>query len=228
MTGVSDVRKTGEATLSGSNMTLTKLPRSEFIRDGADGNSPCAEEPDEGESLTSGSGSRLDNTLCTACPLTVQITHPAHPLRGRSLPVRRVFREGGESHYVVEWPDGNPQRIPLAWTDQAQVGSAMAGARFSPHQLLTLRQWLEGRCSRAAVDKDEEANRMAPEKAPDISGGHDHESASDLCPPTSGVAEPAPVVPATTAGLVGTVGASPLAEPTSRSARDRRLPGRLP
>ena len=55
MTGVLDVLKAGENTLSHSNMTLTKLPRSMLVRGGADDNSPCAEEPCEGERLMHGS-----------------------------------------------------------------------------------------------------------------------------------------------------------------------------
>lgn len=43
------------------------------------------------------------------------VTHPGHPLVGRSLPVARRYRERGERLWVIELPDGSRQYIPAAW-----------------------------------------------------------------------------------------------------------------
>jgi hypothetical protein len=50
----------------------------------------------------------------------VTIVLPAHPLRGRPLPLVRLVRvREGEGYADVEHPDGGPFRVPLGWTDRA-------------------------------------------------------------------------------------------------------------
>jgi hypothetical protein len=50
----------------------------------------------------------------------VTIVLPAHPLRGRPLPLVRLVRMRESEGYVdIEHPDGGPFRVPLGWTDRA-------------------------------------------------------------------------------------------------------------
>ncbi len=111
----------------------------------------------------------MENTPCNKCPATVQITHPAHPLRGQRLTVRRVLQEGGTDYLFVEWPDnGQVRRIPQAWTDQAITEPAMPGARFTLPQLRAVRQWLDVHLPEAL---DKTVERVSLEKKHTISGG---------------------------------------------------------
>ena len=73
----------------------------------------------------------------------MEITHPAHPLRGQRLPVRRRLQEGGESYLLVEWPGGQVRRIPLSWTELAAEVGCTSGAKFKPAQLRAIRARLD-------------------------------------------------------------------------------------
>ncbi len=84
------------------------------------------------------------NTPCNTHPERVKIVHPAHPLCGQQVTVQRVLREGQKHYLLVKWPDnGQVCRIPQAWTDQAITVPATSGARFTPQQLSTVRQWVD-------------------------------------------------------------------------------------
>ncbi|WP_368773761.1 DUF5372 family protein [Corallococcus aberystwythensis] len=45
------------------------------------------------------------------------ITHPLHPLAGRSLPLIERLRYLGRSCVVVRFPDGRLAKVPEEWTD---------------------------------------------------------------------------------------------------------------
>jgi hypothetical protein len=157
---------------------------------------PYPEEPREGKALTRGSGTRVVNTPCNTYPATVQITHSAHPLCGQWVTVRSVLQEGQEYYLLVEWPDnGQVRRIPQAWTDQAVVEPATPGARFTPQQLRTLRQWLD---ARLPVALDKEAERVSPEKQCTISGGDPYASEARPDPAAGSLASSLPTPTATT------------------------------
>jgi len=118
-------------------------------------------------------GSRSVNTLYnpTGGAREVEIIHPAHPLRGQRLPVRRRYQEGGESYVMVEWPGGQVRRIPLSWTELgAEIGST-PGAKFSPSQLRAIRAQLD----QLTQVKNETGDGVVSGEATIASGGDDHE-----------------------------------------------------
>ena len=135
------------------------------------------------------------------------ITHPVHPLRGRHVSVRQALREGNDLSYLVDCPDGQAQRIPRAWTDQAIVEPATAGARFTPRQLLTLRRWLDDRFRKALLDESEEIE--SPGRKENLSGGDD-EHEQDLCRAAEALVGSAADSAATTVGHTGEVDAAML------------------
>ena len=49
------------------------------------------------------------------------MTHPFHPLRGRSLRVVARKWLWGEERITVELPDGTYRSLPLGWTDGASA-----------------------------------------------------------------------------------------------------------
>ena len=50
---------------------------------------------------------------------TVVITHPGHPLRGRTVAVLHYRPKGRSPSVLVEMPDQTAQALPLSWTDRA-------------------------------------------------------------------------------------------------------------
>ena len=138
----------------------------------------------------------------------MHITHPVHPLRGRYVSVRQALREGSDLYYLVECPDGQAQRIPRAWTDQAIVEPATPGARFTPRQLLTLRRWLDDHLRKALLDETEEIE--SPGREENLSGGDDDEREQDLFQPAEALVNSAANSAATTPDHAGEVGAAML------------------
>ena len=59
----------------------------------------------------------------------VVITHPCHPLVGRSLPVLHYRPRGPTPTVVAEFPDGSAQVLPLSWTDRGAPSAPEATAR---------------------------------------------------------------------------------------------------
>jgi Family of unknown function (DUF5372) len=53
----------------------------------------------------------------TPVPVTVTITRPRHPLRGRSLRVLGGMRRHGAMELLLELPDGTKALVPAAWTN---------------------------------------------------------------------------------------------------------------
>jgi hypothetical protein len=47
----------------------------------------------------------------------VRITHPFHPLHGRSFPLLYRGHSGEERWVIVQRPDGSVLRLPIEWTD---------------------------------------------------------------------------------------------------------------
>ncbi|MCP4285393.1 MAG: hypothetical protein GY792_13210 [Gammaproteobacteria bacterium] len=132
------------------------------------------------------------NTLYNTLPEKVKIIHPAHPLCGQQVPVRRVLREGRKHYLIIQWPDnGQVVRIPQAWTDQAMPVPATPGARFTPQQLSAVRQWVD---THQPVTLDKEVERGSLEEKLIPSGGHTHEnqvrSGSATAPLASAVPSP--------------------------------------
>ena len=73
---------------------------------------------------------------------TVDITHPGHPLSGKSLAVLHYRPKGRLPSILVEMPDGTAQCLPVSWTDRARPDPhrtvTMVGARLSGLALLEL------------------------------------------------------------------------------------------
>lgn len=138
----------------------------------------------------------------------MRITHPVHPLRGRCVSVRQALREGSDLYYLVECPDGQAQRIPRAWTDQAVVEPATPGARFTPRQLLTLRRWLDDHFRKVLLDKPKEIE--SPGREVNLPGGDDDECEQDLCQSAEALVSSATESTATTPNSTGKVGTAML------------------
>lgn len=162
------------------------------------------------ETGTHGSGSGFVNTLCNTCPTTVRITHPVHPLHDQYVSVRQTLREGNDQYYLVEGPDGQGQRIPRAWTDQVVIEPATPGARFTPHQLVTLRRWVDDHLWSASLDKERE---IVPFEENSL-GGNDNEPEHTLYQSRDSVAVPVAAPAEATTCSTGKVGATALEDLT--------------
>jgi hypothetical protein len=77
----------------------------------------------------------------------VQITHPCHPLNGRSLAVLHFRSRSQDPHVLIELPDGCGQAVPISWTDRAVPSihnqCKIEGLRLSPFALLEAAEWLQ-------------------------------------------------------------------------------------
>jgi hypothetical protein len=58
----------------------------------------------------------------------VVITHPGHPLSGRTVTVLHYRAKGPSPTVLVELPDQTAQVLPLSWTDRASP---------DPHRVVT-------------------------------------------------------------------------------------------
>jgi hypothetical protein len=99
----------------------------------------------------------------------VTIVLPAHPLRGKPLPLVRLVRvREGEGYVDVEHPDGAPFRVPLGWTDRAApwVVSQIDGrdVRLSVTGLQLLAMAVEAALGVKHDDADKSANTR-PQRA---------------------------------------------------------------
>jgi hypothetical protein len=54
----------------------------------------------------------------------VRVVAGEHPLSGRALPARRVYRRFGRLWLVVELPDGGETSVEVAHTDMLAVAAA--------------------------------------------------------------------------------------------------------
>jgi hypothetical protein len=75
---------------------------------------------------------------------SVQITHPAHPLKGQILTVLPMV--GGKldsTQILVALPNGEQQLIPTEWTDLENPPRTLPGALFLIERLVLLRQRLD-------------------------------------------------------------------------------------
>ena len=104
----------------------------------------------------------------------VRITHPAHPLRGRSFPVVQRQRRGQNTELVkIQLEDGERRLIPLDWTDQAPPVVTLPGARFLIANLISLRQRLD-----LLLQASEKSDIIPPRNDTQIEGGTDEDSES--------------------------------------------------
>ena len=96
--------------------------------------------------------SRIHNTGQTAYLRkvhgeTVHITHPCHPLNGRSVEVLHFRSRSQHPHVLIELPDGCSQAVPISWTDRAVPNihnqCKLEGLRLSPFALLEVAEWLQ-------------------------------------------------------------------------------------
>ncbi len=78
---------------------------------------------------------------------TVHITHPCHPLHGRSVEVLHFRSRSQHPHVLIELPDGCSQAVPISWTDRAVPNihhqCKLEGLRLSPFALLEAAEWLQ-------------------------------------------------------------------------------------
>ena len=78
---------------------------------------------------------------------TVVITHPGHPLRGRTVAVLHYRPKGRSPSVLVEMADQTAQALPLSWTDRASPDphrvASSPGMRLSGLALLDLVRLLE-------------------------------------------------------------------------------------
>lgn len=90
-------------------------------------------------------GSNIPNALSKRdSKTTVQITHPAHPLKGQILTVLPMV--GGKldsTQILVSLPNGEQQLIPTEWTDLVDPSRSLPGALFLFERLVILRQHLD-------------------------------------------------------------------------------------
>ena len=96
--------------------------------------------------------SKIHNTgqtayLRTVHGETVTITHPCHPLNGRSVEVLHFRSRSQHPHVLIELPNGCSQAIPISWTDRAVPNihnqCKLEGLRLSPFALLEVAEWLQ-------------------------------------------------------------------------------------
>ena len=164
----------------------------------------------------SGSGSRVVNAPCNTYPATVQITHPAHPLRGQMVSVQRVLHQPAGIEFLIEWPDGQAGCIPLGWTDQTNNEPVTPGAKFKLKQLTILRRWLDSHLRPSRLDKQSEI--VSPERKDNFSGGNDDETKLVFAPRSDCVGSTNTATTATTCGAAGDLGPAILEGAASQSA----------
>jgi len=149
------------------------------------------------------------NKLCNTNPATVRITHATHPLCGQCVSIQQTIQRKDELHFLIERPGGQVQLIPISWTDQAVVEPSAPGARFTPHQLITLRRWLDGHLQSNSLDKSEHVvspkRKSRPfrvkESEATLLGGNDDELEQSISSqPTGPLARPTTRATATSAG----------------------------
>ena len=154
--------------------------------------------------MSGGSGSRTGNALCNTCPATVQITHPAHPLHGQSVSVRRTLQQREGVVFLVEGSDGQVICIPLDWTDQASSELGMPGSKFTVKQLTMMRRWLDSH--RGTVGLDRQLEIISLEGKDHFAGGNDDTTAFVPASPIDGVGSVNAAAATTTFGTAGNVG----------------------
>src|SRR3990172_5296484 len=113
-------------------------------------------------------GRTTANAPSTSKSLTVQITHPTHPLCGQHFSVVPLF--GGKpdpTQILIALPNGEQRLIPSAWTNQVTQPSYPPGVCFLPERLLALRHRLDCLLERVS----EQAILMANDIARDEPGG---------------------------------------------------------
>ena len=75
-------------------------------------------------------------------PRRLRVTHPFHPLRGRSFQIVTYRRNWGDKRVYVRGPGGRLLSLPVAWTDigesSAFVVVAAGRAVFGFEELLEL------------------------------------------------------------------------------------------
>ena len=70
----------------------------------------------------------------------LSITHPTHPLRGKSYEVIPEVNSKHPELVKIRLLSGEQRIIPLSWTDKASPIIASPGGYFLPANLVTLRQ----------------------------------------------------------------------------------------
>ena len=164
----------------------------------------------------SGSGSRVGNAPCNTCTAMVQITHPAHPLRGQSVPVLRTLQQKKGIEFLIEWPDGQVSCIPQNWTDQVNSVPVTPGSKFTVDQLTLIQRWLDDHLRKVGLDRRSEI--ISPEKKHNSAGGNDGESKPGLSSPTDCMGRANASAATTTCGTTGKIGTEVLEDAGAQSA----------
>jgi hypothetical protein len=119
-------------------------------------------------------GSHTQDTPLKAHSTFVQITHPAHPLRGRSFPVvRQQVKEANTLFIEILVADDDRRWVPADWTNQQPPVVAVPHARFVPMQLIALRHSLD-----ALLQTAEKGDILAPTTNPPYGRRSDENPAS--------------------------------------------------
>jgi hypothetical protein len=118
------------------------------------------------------------NTLSKRSPISVEITHPTHPLRGQTFAISPFLGGKPDSDSVlIELPNGDRQLIPLTWTNLHPQTEYPPQTCFLPDCLVKLRQRLDELIHR---QEEEQVTLMATELDRGEPGGSHGESQTDL------------------------------------------------
>ena len=82
------------------------------------------------------------------------MTHPFHPLAGRSVEVLYSMRRGDTRMFVVDTGSGARMTVPVEWTDR---GPAPQSARLAQESLIELRALVDALMRRCAPDGGDES-----------------------------------------------------------------------
>jgi len=138
-------------------------------------------------------GSNKPNTLSKRdSKATVQITHPAHPLKGQVLAILPMV--GGKldaNQVLVALPNGEQQLIPTEWTDLVDQPRSLPGALFLFEHLAVLRQRLDcllGKTVNQAIltisepELDRRGGSYVDQRSPNLVGSNESRTAGqDHC-----------------------------------------------
>jgi hypothetical protein len=139
----------------------------------------------------------------------VKITHPAHPLRGKTFEViSEVGRVQKGQEILIELENGERRTIPLDWTERKQAPESSPGVRFDLDHLMLLRRRV------SALLASGEQNSIMPLESKQLDSGGLDEDAD--CRNDMGAAEP---------GTTGSAGSDTCADPVTVLGSGKRRGG---